>query len=69
MSLGRRAIVLPAETDIEWLPIVGLEQNEIVLRIVIARQERNKKDQAELAHDLGVLCSGETAADSRRCKF
>ena len=57
MALCRRAIKLTVKSDIEGLPITGIDKDEIILSITLARQQKEQNDQTELRHILGYYLS------------
>ena len=57
MALCRRAIKLTVKSDIEGLPVAGIDKDEIILSITLARQQKEQNNQTELRHILGYYLS------------
>ena len=57
MALCRTAIKLTVKADIEGLPVTGIDEDEIILSITPARQQKEQNNQTELRHILEYYLS------------
>ena len=54
---GGRAIKLTVKANIEGLPVIGLDQHEIILSIHPACHQKQYNNQTELRHDWSINSS------------